>query len=253
MLSNLLCRLLGPVTNTPQMFVRSPCVHVHLVPVAKSFSTGSGDPPKFPLNGYVRFLLQQRPVIVKQYPGITFVDVSRKIAQQWQSLTPQQKQPFENTAQAAMDKYKEELKHFHARLTPEQFDALLKMKQQKLVTRKNLSLKRELTRLGKPKRPRSASNIFLSERMSLTGGTTMQAKLSSLMSDWKKLDDAQKKTYRQLAEDDKVRYTHEIKAWEKNMVEIGREDLVRSKDKSKKTKVKRLPRRTSPAQKNKKA
>lgn len=33
----------------------------------------------------------------------------------------------------------------------------------------------------------------------------------------------------QLSEDDMVRYRNEIKAWEEQMVEIGREDLVRRK------------------------
>lgn len=34
--------------------------------------------------------------------------------------------------------------------------------------------------------------------------------------------------YLQLAEDDKVRYENEIKSWEAKMIELGREDLVRS-------------------------
>lgn len=34
--------------------------------------------------------------------------------------------------------------------------------------------------------------------------------------------------YLQLAEDDKVRYVNEMKSWEAKMVEIGREDLIRS-------------------------
>lgn len=49
--------------------------------------------------------------------------------------------------------------------------------------------------------------------------------------------------YRQLAEDDKVRYKTEIASWEEHMVEIGREDLVRVQtlSKKKKTAVKRPP------------
>lgn len=36
--------------------------------------------------------------------------------------------------------------------------------------------------------------------------------------------------YTQLAEDDKVRYKNEMKSWEEHMTEIGREDLVRRKE-----------------------
>lgn len=34
----------------------------------------------------------------------------------------------------------------------------------------------------------------------------------------------------QLAEDDKVRYKNEMKAWEEHMTELGRQDLVRRKE-----------------------
>ncbi|XP_075010210.1 transcription factor A, mitochondrial isoform X3 [Calonectris borealis] len=37
-----------------------------------------------------------------------------------------------------------------------------------------------------------------------------------------------KRPYLQLAEDDKVRYENEMKSWEAKMVELGREDLIRS-------------------------
>lgn len=49
--------------------------------------------------------------------------------------------------------------------------------------------------------------------------------------------------YKQLAEDDKVRYKNEIKTWEEHMVEIGREDLIREQtmSKKKKTTVKKPP------------
>lgn len=49
--------------------------------------------------------------------------------------------------------------------------------------------------------------------------------------------------YKQLAEDDKVRYKNEIKSWEEHMLEIGREDLIREQtlSKKKKTAVKRPP------------
>uniref|UniRef100_A0A0E9WXK5 Uncharacterized protein n=1 Tax=Anguilla anguilla TaxID=7936 RepID=A0A0E9WXK5_ANGAN len=38
----------------------------------------------------------------------------------------------------------------------------------------------------------------------------MQGKMQSLVDDWAKLDVSLKKTYKQLAEDDRVRYAHEM-------------------------------------------
>ncbi|RXM34651.1 Ubiquitin-conjugating enzyme E2 D4 [Acipenser ruthenus] len=77
--------------------------------------------------------------------------------------------------------------------------------------------KKELTMLGKPKRPRSAFNIFMSEHFQEATGESMQV-------------------YMQLAEDDKIRYKNEIKSWEEHMVEMGREDLIRNRKKKTKPK-----------------
>lgn len=41
--------------------------------------------------------------------------------------------------------------------------------------------------------------------------------------------------YVQLAEDDKVRYTNEMKRWEQRMVRMGRDDLIRRKPAGRKT------------------
>ncbi|MEQ2316549.1 hypothetical protein AMECASPLE_033520, partial [Ameca splendens] len=85
----------------------------------------------------------------------------------------------------------------------------------------------ELTVLGKPKRPRSPFNIFMSEHFQEARGATTQAKMKSLLDDWRNLFSHQKQVFIQLAEDDKIRYKNEIKSWEDHMVDIGREDLIR--------------------------
>lgn len=43
--------------------------------------------------------------------------------------------------------------------------------------------------------------------------------------------------YLQLAEDDKVRYENEMKSWEAKMAELGRQDLIRSKEQQPKKKT----------------
>lgn len=43
--------------------------------------------------------------------------------------------------------------------------------------------------------------------------------------------------YLQLAQDDKVRYQNEMKSWEAKMVELGREDLIRSREQRPKKKT----------------
>lgn len=50
----------------------------------------------------------------------------------------------------------------------------------------------------------------------------------------------------QLAEDDKIRYQNEMKLWEAKMIQLGREDLVRSRKKKPKKKTAETAKKTEP-------
>ncbi|XP_051529729.1 transcription factor A, mitochondrial-like isoform X1 [Myxocyprinus asiaticus] len=206
--------------------VRCSCV----VPLIKSFSTTTGGPPKRPLTAYMKYVQEIQPTFNRQNPGVKNVDIVRKIAQQWRMLTPEQKQPFQDASLAAREQYKLAVEKYKAQLTPAQSAAIAEERRQKMAKRKAIRKKKELNTLGKPKRSRSAFNIFMAEHFEEARGTTMQARMKSLTDDWKSLNITQKQIYTQLAEDDKVRYKNEMQSWEEHMTEIGREDLVRRKE-----------------------
>lgn len=197
-------------------------------PVRLLTAEASG-PPKRPLNGYMRYVMQQKPAVVRQNPDIKPVEIIRRIAQQWRGLSPQQKQPFEEASLRAREQFKLELQRYQAQLSPAQLQQQVQEKRRRMAKRKAIRKKRELTSLGKPKRPRSPFNIFMSEHFEEARGLNTQMKLKSLMEDWRNLFSHQKKVYTQLAEDDKIRYKNEMKSWEDHMVDIGREDLVRER------------------------
>ncbi|KAM6896917.1 transcription factor A, mitochondrial [Xenentodon cancila] len=201
----------------------------------KYLSSETAGPPKRPLNGYMRYLLQQKPIVKKENPEIKAVDMIRKLAQQWRMLSPEQKQPFQEASLQERERFKLELQKYQAQLTPDQLQQQTVEKRQRMAKRKAIRKKRELNNLGKPKRPRSPFNIFMSEHFEEARGTTTQAKMKSLLEDWRNLFSHQKKVYTQLAEDDKIRYKNEMKSWEEHMVEIGREDLIREKSRATKT------------------
>ncbi|CAL9699634.1 unnamed protein product [Knipowitschia caucasica] len=194
-------------------------------------------PPKRPLNSYMRYVMQQQPIVARLNPEIKSVDVMRKIAQQWRTLRPDQKKPFEEASVKAREQYKVDLKSYTAQLSPEQERQQALDKKQRLAKRKAIRKKRELTSLGKPKRPRSPFNIYMSEHFEEARGATTPGKMKSLLQDWRNLFSHQKQVYTQLAEDDKVRYKNEIKSWEEHMVEIGREDLLREQTRSRKNRI----------------
>ncbi|KAK5851337.1 hypothetical protein PBY51_002140 [Eleginops maclovinus] len=200
----------------------------YITPVKCLTSQASG-PPKRPLNGYLRFVIQQQPVITRHYPEIKSVDIIRKIAQQWRTLTAEQKKPFEEASRQAREQFKVDLQRYQALLTPAQLQQQIQERRQRLAKRRTIVKKRELTSLGKPKRGRTPLNIYISEHFEEARGLTTQEKMKSMVQDWRSLTSHQKQIYTQLAEDDKIRYKNEIRSWEDHMVEIGREDLVREK------------------------
>lgn len=202
-----------------------------VLPAVKCFGTTVGGPPKRPLNSYMRFVKQQQPVVVRQNPDVKAVDIIRKVAHQWRMLTPEQKRPFEEASVSARQQFKVDLQRYQAQLSPAQSAAQAEERRMRLAKRKAVRKKRELTTLGKPKRPRSAFNIYMSEHFEEARGLTMPAKMKFLVEEWRRLFSTQKQVYMQLAEDDKVRYNNEMKSWEEHMVDIGRQDLIRDRSK----------------------
>ncbi|XP_039862244.1 transcription factor A, mitochondrial isoform X2 [Simochromis diagramma] len=202
----------------------------------KFLTSEARSPPKRPLNGYMRYVQQQKPIMARQNPEIKAVDLIKTIAQQWRSLSPEQKQPFQEASLRAREQFKVDLERYQAQLTPAQLQQQAQEKRQRRAKRKAIRKKRELTNLGKPKRPRSPFNIFMSEHFEEAKGITSQAKMKSLLEDWRNLFSHQKQVYTQLAEDDKIRYKNEMKSWEDHMVDIGREDLIRERTLSTKKK-----------------
>ncbi|XP_075615116.1 transcription factor A, mitochondrial [Balearica regulorum gibbericeps] len=190
---------------------------------------GSDERPKRPLTAYFRFLKENHSAFRQNNPEMSNVELVRKIAGAWKELPASQKQVYEEARKTDWQRYEEQLAAYKAQLTPAQAAALKEERRRRLAKRRSFRAKRELTVLGKPKRPRSGFNIFVSENFQESEGISPVAKLKQLFDAWRKLSSSQKQPYLQLAEDDKVRYENEMKSWEAKMVELGREDLIRSR------------------------
>ncbi|XP_053548211.1 transcription factor A, mitochondrial [Bombina bombina] len=173
------------------------------------------------------FFVKQMPILHKQHPEIKQVDRTRKIAQEWKELPQYIKEPFVTAASAEQLKFREEYRIYKESLTPSQLEIRREERRQRMAKSKSMKKKRELTVFGRPKRPRNAFNIFMSENYQEATGISMQSKMKSLRDDWKILPNSQKQTYVQLAEDDKIRYENEMSSWEEQMIDLGREDLIR--------------------------
>ncbi|XP_063291091.1 transcription factor A, mitochondrial [Pelobates fuscus] len=198
----------------------------------------SDDHLKRPLTGYIRYSIQQQPLLSKKYPGAKITELAKMIAQEWRGLPASVKEPYLEAAKSDLKIYVADVKKYKATLSPVELQALREERKHKRSKRIAIRKKRELSSLGKPKRPRSAFNIFMSEHFHEAKGASVPSKLKNVREDWRCLNDSQKQAYIQLAEDDKIRYENEMKSWEDQMIEIGREDLVRRKKKLQLAKLK---------------
>ncbi|KAI5940384.1 transcription factor A, mitochondrial [Manis pentadactyla] len=195
--------------------------------VPRWFSSAVSSYPKKPMTKYVRFSKEQLPLFKAQNPGMKNQELIKKIAQLWRELPDAEKKIYEDAYKADWQAYREEINRIQDALTPSQIISLEKEIMQKRLKRKALIKKRELTMLGKPKRPRSAYNIYVAERFQETKDVSSQVKMKIVNENWKNLPSSQKQVYVQLAKDDKIRYDNEMKSWEGQMAEVGRDDLVR--------------------------
>ncbi|XP_023563141.1 transcription factor A, mitochondrial-like [Octodon degus] len=209
--------------------------------VPRWFSSTMNGYPKKPLNSYVRFAKEKMNIIKAQNPDIKVTEVMKRIAEQWKELPNAEKKAYEDAYKVELKAYQEEMKRINEALTPAQRASLAENKIQKRLKRKEVIRKKnrelnsdpctcqELSMLGKPKKARTAYNIFLSEYIQSSEGATIQDKWKSAYENWKNMSSSQKQVYEQLAHDDRVRYYNEIKSWEEQMIEVGRSDVVRRK------------------------
>ncbi|XP_031973067.1 transcription factor A, mitochondrial isoform X2 [Corvus moneduloides] len=182
----------------------------------------SNQRPKRPLTAYLRFVIDNRPAFREKNPESSNLELIKKLACAWKDLPASQKQVYEEARKTDWKRYGEQMAAYKAQLTPAQAAALKEERRKQVAKRRSIRAKRELNLLGKPKRARSGFNIFLSENFQESEGISPVP-------------------YLQLAEDDKVRYENEMKSWEAKMIELGREDLVRSK----KQRLKKKPAETA--------
>ncbi|KAM5236456.1 transcription factor A, mitochondrial [Ctenodactylus gundi] len=203
---------------------RSPGSFVY---VSNWFSSTVSGYPKKPLTPYFRFLKDQLPVLKTDNPGTKMPELVRRIAELWSRLPHSEKKIYEEAFWKDQKVYKEKVHRFYEELTPDQKISLANEVKEKRLKRKKFLKKKEVIVLGKPKRARSAFNIFISENFQDAKNDTVQERLKSVVQTWKNLPTSQKEVYLQLAKDDKIRYDNEMKSWEENMIEAGRGDLVR--------------------------
>lgn len=73
--------------------------------------------PKRPPSAFFLFCGDRRPKIKADHPGLSIGDTAKKLGEMWNSLTPEEKQPYEKNAAKMKDKYDKELSVYRTKGT----------------------------------------------------------------------------------------------------------------------------------------
>merc|ERR1712038_247356 len=87
--------------------------------------------PKRASGAYVFFTNEMRPMVMKQFPGIKFVEMGRILGERWRALTPEEKARYEKLAQQDKVRFQLEMQQYTA-------NQALQQQQQQVFTQARL-------------------------------------------------------------------------------------------------------------------
>lgn len=182
--------------------------------------------PKRPLTPYFRFMTDQRPNLLKKFPNIKVVELTKKVAEEWTSASLTLKEEYTRLYKAEMETFNKVFSDYNMQLSPLQKDTLAEFSKKKLEDKKR-RLARKLNKAEeRPKRPIGPYMQYLLET-SKREGLKMNEVLTSMKGKWNMLSDSEKERYKMMYEEDKKRYEAEMEVWEKKMMNEGKLSLVR--------------------------
>ncbi|KAB0793076.1 hypothetical protein PPYR_12696 [Photinus pyralis] len=185
--------------------------------------------PKKPLSSYFQFLVETRPILLKQHPDWKQMQVVKQIALNWRNMDTTLKEKYEERYRKDHAVYEEEHTKYLSSLTAEQLDALEKLKADKRVRRNKRVIRKLWRDTGKPKRPLTNFGYFIKEKRELpeNRGDTLGNVLNKYKEAWTKLPEEAKQKYTNMFKADQERYNAEIEKWEAKMVNEGQRKIVR--------------------------
>lgn len=89
--------------------------------------------PKQPLSGYVHFLNFRRDSVRKEFPELSFAEISKKLAQEWSQLDATEKQAYVKKAEEDKERYNREFADYQRTDAYKQFVAAQKEKEKSLL------------------------------------------------------------------------------------------------------------------------
>ncbi|KAK7318124.1 hypothetical protein RJT34_02822 [Clitoria ternatea] len=200
--------------------------------------------PKHPISAYFLFTNDRRAALVAENKN--FVEVSKITAEEWKTMTEEQRRPYEELAKKNKEKYTQEMEAYkqkkeeeaatlmkeeeeHMKLQKQEALQLLKKKEktENLIkkTKKDLQKKKQNKEEknsdpNRPKRPPSSFLLFSKEaRTSLLRPDMSNSTLSALVSlKWKELSEEERQVWNGKASEAMDAYKMELEKYNKSLV-----------------------------------
>ncbi|KAH9505199.1 hypothetical protein Btru_058935 [Bulinus truncatus] len=191
--------------------------------------------PKYPSNVFIMYLNKIISGLQKDNPGANRKELVSKIAQMWKELDPEEKAKLGLQRKEMLENYKAQLKLYQENITPDQIHELESDKSKNLMRKR----KKERKALGLPKKPIGAFGIYVSEKFGERTNETVAEYFKALTDHWNVMSASEKEVFMKKAEENRKAYQEKIAQWEKEMMSLGRFDLVRKSSLQTMTQVKR--------------
>lgn len=170
---------------------------------------------------YVKKVQEQ---ILKDNPNISRTEVIAIASQQWKNVDPEEKSHLAIQRKELYEKYKNDIKIYYDNMTPEEIKLDERKKQQKMLKKLQTARKE----LGMPKMPAASFGMFMAENYSQHAGSDKVTVIFKKLKDqWKNMSDAEKAKYKEQSLQSSENYKVEMERWEKEMMELGRFDVIR--------------------------
>lgn len=188
------------------------------------------DKPKRPLNPYMLFAVEKRINILKENPNLKSVDVCKKVAQEWKTVTEDQKAKYQEKYKKEQEIYDQEVLDYNISLTEEQREALHAAGMEKKQEKKKRKLTKLIKENHKPKKPPGPYLLYLKEQSQIKN-IPINILMKSTKDEWSKVPESEKQRFKNDYLKEVAKYEIELNKWEQKMMADGHPELVRAKSK----------------------
>ncbi|RUS86157.1 hypothetical protein EGW08_006105 [Elysia chlorotica] len=180
--------------------------------------------PKHPPNVFIMYLQKVQEQIMKDHPNASRKEVIAIASKKWKDVDPEEKSHLAMQRKDLFEKYKDDMKSYVDNMTPEEMKLEDRRKQQKLAKK----LKTARRELGMPKMPASAFCCYMADQYPQHAREDAVTRVFKKLRDqWNNLSESEQEKYKKQSAQRSEAYKEEIVRWEKEMMEMGRFDVIR--------------------------